>query len=184
MASRRILAVGLILIVLVLASTGAWWLNIRTQPENRVALTYPEGVAAAVPLGFSAGGSPRLNISTANPLSNDPNAAQEGKKLFRSLNCAGCHGYAAKGAIGPDLTDTGWRYGGTPIEIYKSIYEGRPQGMPAWGNALPARPIWQLVAYIQSLGGAFAPPPPGSTQTIPADQKPDQGPAAQAGQRQ
>jgi cytochrome c oxidase cbb3-type subunit 3 len=71
------------------------------------------------------------------------------------MNCAGCHGYTAEGAMGPDLTDTYWRYGGTPAEIYKSIYEGRPQGMPAWGRALPAREIWEVVAYIESLGGSF-----------------------------
>jgi len=95
------------------------------------------------------------------------------------MNCAGCHGYDAKGGMGPDLTDTEWRYGGTPIDIYKSIYEGRAQGMPAWGNALPTTPIWQLVAYIQSLGGTLPAAPDGDAQqaaspgqNAPAVQKP------------
>jgi cytochrome c oxidase cbb3-type subunit 3 len=57
--------------------------------------------------------------------------------------------------MGPDLTDRFWRYGGTPVQIYKSIYEGRPKGMPAWGRALPARSLWELTAYVQSLGGSF-----------------------------
>jgi cytochrome c oxidase cbb3-type subunit 3 len=57
--------------------------------------------------------------------------------------------------MGPDLTDTYWRYGGSPADIYKSIYEGRPQGMPAWGRALSPDVIWKLVAYIESKGGAF-----------------------------
>ena len=37
--------------------------------------------------------------------------------------------------------------------IYQSILDGRPKGMPAWGVSLPPTDIWQLVAYIQSLGG-------------------------------
>lgn len=57
--------------------------------------------------------------------------------------------------MGPNLTDTYWRYGGTPAQIYQSIAAGRPKGMPSWGKKLPAREIWQLTAYLQSLGGSF-----------------------------
>ena len=89
------------------------------------------------------GEAPPSAVSLDNPLAGDPNSVEEGKKLFTQMNCAGCHGYDAKGGMGPDLTDTEWRYGGTPIDIYKSIYEGRAQGMPAWGNTLPTTPIWQ-----------------------------------------
>jgi hypothetical protein len=56
--------------------------------------------------------------------------------------------------MGPDLTDKYWRYGGAPANIYKSIYDGRPKGMPAWGQAMPPQEIWKIVAYIQSLGGS------------------------------
>ncbi|MEP7245346.1 MAG: c-type cytochrome, partial [Gammaproteobacteria bacterium] len=73
------------------------------------------------------------------------------------MNCAGCHGYGAKGNMGPNLTDGYWRYGGVPASIFNSIYQGRPQGMPAWNPALPPQDIWKIVAYIQSLGGSFAP---------------------------
>jgi hypothetical protein len=41
------------------------------------------------------------------------------------------------------------------VQIYKSIEEGRPKGMPAWDRALPETEIWRLVAYIQTLGGSF-----------------------------
>ncbi len=58
--------------------------------------------------------------------------------------------------MGPDLTDTYWRYGGLPAEIYQSIAQGRPQGMPSWGRALPPEDIWKLVAYIQSFGGTVS----------------------------
>ena len=80
-----------------------------------------------------------------------PQAIAAGHTLFVKMNCAGCHSYTGKGWMGPDLTDTYWRYGGAPDDIYRSIYEGRPQGMPAWGHALPQEEIWQLVHYIRSL---------------------------------
>ncbi|TFI57534.1 c-type cytochrome [Sphingomonas parva] len=116
----------------------------------------PEGAPARVPLGDLAGAAKAtMPGRLANPLESDPGAVVEGERLYKEMNCAGCHGYAAKGGMGPDLTDAHWRYGGTPVQIYKSIYEGRPKGMPAWGRALPQRSIWQLTRYIETLGGSF-----------------------------
>jgi cytochrome c oxidase cbb3-type subunit 3 len=112
----------------------------------------------AVPLGDIAGSqdSPKVAYQP-NPYASNPQAAAEGKKLFVQMNCAGCHGYGATGGMGPNLTDHYWRYGGAPVSIFKSIYEGRPQGMPAWNPALPPQDIWKLVAYIETLGGSFPP---------------------------
>ena len=93
----------------------------------------------------------------ANPYAGDPGAIAEGHRLFDGMNCSGCHGYQLKGGMGPDLTDTYWRYGGTPAAIYQSIYQGRPKGMPAWGVALPPSDIWKLTAYIESQGGGVKP---------------------------
>ncbi len=104
-----------------------------------------------------------------------------GKALFGAMNCSYCHGVGATGLMGPPLNGRGWRYGGTPVELYKSIHDGRPQGMPAWGDRLPPQEIWRLVAYIESLGGAtppatpqmakLAPPGPSSTGEQPAQQE-------------
>jgi cytochrome c oxidase cbb3-type subunit 3 len=117
-----------------------------------------EGAIAQVPLGeFAGAATSRAGAYIANPYSGQPQAVQEGKDLFIKLNCAGCHAYGATGSMGPDLTDKSWRYGGAPANIYKSIYEGRPKGMPAWSRALPPSEIWKLVAYIQSLGGVVPP---------------------------
>lgn len=114
-----------------------------------------QGALAQVPVGEIAGGAEGTIAATIpNPHKSD---VQDGHDLFIKLNCAGCHGYGATGHIGPSLQDTFWIFGGTPAEIYKSIYEGRAHGMPAWGQALPPRDIWRLVAYIQSLGGTTPP---------------------------
>ena len=110
-----------------------------------------------VPVGHAAGAigvAPAL--STPNPYHGQAEAIQEGKALYKKMNCAGCHAYDASGNMGPSLIDSDWRYGGLPIQIYKSIHDGRPKGMPAWGDALPPADIWKIVAYIESLGGAAA----------------------------
>jgi len=113
-----------------------------------------EEVFDQVPVGHTAGvigGTTAL--STPNPYEGQPQAIQEGKALYRKMNCAGCHAYDGSGNMGPSLIDTYWRYGGLPVQIYKSIHDGRPQGMPAWGDALPPEDIWKIVSYIESLGG-------------------------------
>ena len=38
------------------------------------------------------------------------------------------------GGIGPPLMDDRWIYGSAPENIYASIVQGRPNGMPAWGG--------------------------------------------------
>jgi cytochrome c oxidase cbb3-type subunit 3 len=126
-------------------------------PPKGAPMTPAEGRAAAVPLGDFAGGLPsELAAQIGNPVADQADTIAQGKRLFIKMNCAGCHNYDGSGGMGPDLTDRYWRYGGTPVALFKSIYEGRPQGMPAWGQALPPDQIWQLVAYVGSFGGTFA----------------------------
>jgi cytochrome c oxidase cbb3-type subunit III len=115
-----------------------------------------DSTLARVALGDLAGSARNTLLrSIRNPYAGNTGAIEAGGQLFSRMNCVGCHGYDAKGGMGPDLTDTYWRYGGSPAEIYKSISEGRPQGMPAWGAMLTSDETWKLVAYVQSLGGSF-----------------------------
>ena len=115
---------------------------------------------AAVPLGQVARRAPAgawWLCRPPTPIMPNPQAIEQGKQLYIQMNCAGCHAYNGKGNMGPDLTDSEWRYGGLPVQIYQSIFDGRPQGeLPSWGAALPPAEIWKLVAYIQSLGGSVS----------------------------
>jgi cbb3-type cytochrome c oxidase subunit III len=99
---------------------------------------------------FAGGIAPPTEKFT-NAATNDAKAAEAGAALFTGMNCDGCHGGGAVGAVGPSLTDGRWRYGGADEEIFRSIAEGRPRGMPAFGGVLQPAMIWRLVAYIKSL---------------------------------
>lgn len=156
MKTPGILALALACAAFGSAVTG-WATNSARKPDvPRMALT-ETGYSgpASVPLGGLAGGlAPPLAGNMANPLGNGADVVAHGKQLYTAMNCAGCHGYDGSGGMGPALNDSYWRYGGSPVQIFKTLYEGRPKGMPAWGHALPAEELWQLTAYVQSLGTA------------------------------
>ena len=126
------------------------------QDKPRVVLP-PEGVTSGVPVGGDVAGGAQADLAPTISGQTSQADATDGQNLFIKLNCAGCHGFGGTGGMGPNLTDKSWIFGGTPAAIFKSIFEGRPHGMPSWGTTLPARDIWQLVAYIESLGGAVKP---------------------------
>jgi cytochrome c oxidase cbb3-type subunit 3 len=86
-----------------------------------------------------------------NPVANDPEALQRGMAYFNMFNCVGCHAPNAGGGMGPSLSNKFFIYGGEPQNIYLSIYQGRPNGMPSWGAMLPENIIWDLVAYVRSI---------------------------------
>jgi cytochrome c oxidase cbb3-type subunit 3 len=86
-----------------------------------------------------------------NPYEGNATVAATGAKLFIAYNCIDCHGADGSGAMGPSLADGRWHFGGTAAEVYESIYQGRPEGMPAWGSLLSSDQIWTLVTYVRSL---------------------------------
>ena len=55
--------------------------------------------------------------------------------------------------MGPSLADGRWHFGGRAGEVFESLYQGRPAGMPAWGGRITNEQIWMLVAYVRSLNG-------------------------------
>jgi cytochrome c oxidase cbb3-type subunit 3 len=67
------------------------------------------------------------------------------------------------GGIGPALMDDVWIYGKEPGNVFATIVEGRPNGMPAWRGKIPEYQIWQIVTYVESLQadrGISSPPGP------------------------
>jgi cytochrome c oxidase cbb3-type subunit 3 len=106
-------------------------------------------------------------------------AVSEGKRLYQSFNCAGCHSVGGGGAIGPALSDAAWIYGSRPEQIYSTIVQGRPNGMPSFGGKIPDYQVWELVAYVRSLSGQL----PSDVAPSRSDQMPV-GKAEQARQKE
>jgi len=80
-------------------------------------------------------------------------ALGEGQTLFNEYNCNTCHASGGGGDIGPPLLDSEWIYGSQPQQVFASIVQGRPRGMPAFGSRLNEHQTWQLVAFVRSLSG-------------------------------
>jgi cytochrome c oxidase cbb3-type subunit 3 len=101
-------------------------------------------------------GAPKASAAASNPYEENAYAASQGKRLYKQYNCSGCHGSGGGGAIGPALMDDKWIYGSSPANIYATIVQGRPNGMPSFGGHIPEDQIWQLVAYVRSLSGQLS----------------------------
>ncbi|HYM10534.1 MAG TPA: PQQ-dependent dehydrogenase, methanol/ethanol family, partial [Bryobacterales bacterium] len=97
-----------------------------------------------------AGAAP-LGAQDKNPLAGDPEAVQEGKKLFQD-SCQICHGGDARGGRGPALATGVFQHGSSDADLYKNINTGIPgTQMPSFD--LSGGELWQLVSYIRSLSG-------------------------------
>ena len=91
-------------------------------------------------------------VEKVSPYQNNAYGISEGKRLFSAYNCNGCHAMGG-GSIGPALMDDKWIYGGEPDQIYSTIAQGRPDGMPSFAQRIPNNQLWQIVAFVQSLSG-------------------------------
>jgi cytochrome c oxidase cbb3-type subunit III len=84
------------------------------------------------------------------PYDDNAYAVSEGQRLFGWYNCSGCHANGG-GGMGPPLMDDKWIYGSGPEQIYNTIVQGRPNGMPSFAGKIPTSQVWMLVAYVRSL---------------------------------
>jgi cytochrome c oxidase cbb3-type subunit III len=124
----------------------------RETPPQPAAGWLAEPLAAVRTSGLAAGPSDSLP-PVKNPYEGEPGALAQGRQLYQAFNCAGCHGGEGGGGIGPPLADDDWIYGGSAANIYATIVQGRPNGMPAFGPSLQGEAVWKLAAYVQSFGG-------------------------------
>ena len=107
-------------------------------------IEHRENLPAGFPLGVKL-------VAVRNPYEGDKRAIATGGQLFVAYNCLDCHGAEGSGAMGPSFQDGRWQFGGSPGEVFESIYQGRPDGMPSWGGRITNDQIWMLTAYVRSL---------------------------------
>jgi cytochrome c oxidase cbb3-type subunit 3 len=95
------------------------------------------------------------NLTSGSPATSyeeNAYAASQGKRLFTWYNCVGCHANGG-GGMGPPLMDDKWLYGSEPMNVFRTIVDGRPNGMPSFAGKIPEGQVWQLVAYVRSMSG-------------------------------
>ena len=138
---------GLCAIALALALVGC-------ERESRRFRESAPGAIAQTPLTMSdLQPGPRTQpVVHKNPDDENAYAVSEGQRLFNAYNCSGCHANGG-GGMGPPLIDDEWIYGSDPENIYATIVEGRPNGMPSFRGRIPDSQVWELVAYVRSLSG-------------------------------
>ena len=108
------------------------------QPEKRE-------LALGQPITPPAGpGDPRAETFEANGYQ-----LSQGGRLFTWYGCGKCHAQGAKGTLA--LDDLTWRYGGSIDQVFASIADGRPDGMPAYSARIPTLQLWEIAAYVRQL---------------------------------
>ena len=124
------------------------------REQRRFQESPPTATPAGNPLVVSAlqPGPALITPIVEAPYDDNAWAVSEGKTLYNAMNCSGCH-FQGGGGIGPPLMDVEWIYGSEPQQVFATIAEGRPNGMPAWKYTLSTQQIWQIVSYVRSLSG-------------------------------
>ena len=140
-------AAALLATILLLPACG------EREPPPQPGTGYLVEPLAAVRISDLAAGPTDSAPPVRNPFEGQPGALAQGRQLYQAFNCGGCHGGQGGGGIGPPLADDDWIYGGTAANIYATVVQGRPNGMPAFGPGLQGEAVWKLAAYVQSLGG-------------------------------
>jgi cytochrome c oxidase cbb3-type subunit III len=155
--------------VLCLASLGASVSSGACQRESRD--FRPSAAEAQTSSGVvvsalrPTGVPPTIEATLAKSLEN-AYAMNEGKRLFDSYNCSGCHAQGG-GGIGPPLMDERWIYGGEAGNIFETIVEGRPNGMPSFRGKIADFQVAELVAYVRSMSGRASKPwAPGRNESM------------------
>ncbi len=104
--------------------------------------------------------SQAMNVDETNvTLLTDESGVGSGKAVFEQ-NCTVCH-KDGRGDIGPNLTDEYWLYGNDIKDVFKTIKNGTPNGMPDHASKLNPVQIQQVASYVLSLKFTPGLPPQG-----------------------
>jgi mono/diheme cytochrome c family protein len=106
-----------------------------------------------------------------NPYPDSGTAAEEGHKLYMSLDCSSCHGGGGGGGMAAPLTNPIWIYGNDDDTLFRLIALGtvefQKQGftrkgsefvvgpMPPFGETIKTEAdLWKVISWIKSVNHA------------------------------
>jgi cytochrome c peroxidase len=131
-----------------------------------------------IPLAAAVDG--KEDVKFLNPYAGDAEAVKEGRKLWLSNGCSGCHGVMGGGGMGRPVLDDTWVFGSDDQTLYKLLKgEVSGQTMPRTFASLPDEQLWKMIAYVRSLYKGDPglvdwglTPPPDAAERIAAFAKP------------
>jgi cytochrome c oxidase cbb3-type subunit 3 len=100
------------------------------------------------------------NVSTDDLiLLTDAASLEEGKTIYKDMNCFACHGLNGEGnAIGPNMTDEYWLHGCDIKSVFNVIKNGVPaKGMTPYKGQLSDEKIQKVSSYVLSMVGSNPP---------------------------
>lgn len=150
MAARIIIALSILVIII----AGLAWLRVERAPRPVPIASAQRAQGVEISAIAAGGGAPAARDETpVDPSGYESTgfAVSQGAQLFRYYNCVGCHAQGG-GGIGVAFLDDRWIYGSEPAQIYQTIVEGRPNGMPSFRGKLTEQQVWQLTAYVRAMG--------------------------------
>jgi mono/diheme cytochrome c family protein len=101
----------------------------------------------AIPLIEHPATAQGANAVTAPFDLSDQKVIDQGGRLFGQTCTHYCHGKDGAASRAPKLRGRNLE----PGYVYARITKGTPNGMPAFGTAMPEETIWKLVAYVVSI---------------------------------
>ncbi len=103
-----------------------------------------------------------------NPFTDNADMIAEGRKLYLSYSCNGCHGGGGGGGMCPPLTNAVWVYGSDDDTLFRLVTlgsdalmkegygrkgrEGVVGPMPAYRDILKTEDeLWKIIAFVRSV---------------------------------
>lgn len=178
MPSRRLLKVAA-MVLAVMAAPVAHAADDAAKPAEAAAPAAGEAAKPADPgAATAAAGETRTPLELVkavekgklkNPFTDNPEAIEEGKKLYFGNSCNGCHGGGGGGGMCPSLTNETWVYGSDDDTLFRLITLGSAtlkseQGFKAIAKETVTGPmpgyqdiitdtdkLWKIIAWIRTV---------------------------------
>lgn len=118
----------------------------------------PQGHESPADAALRQTGRGEAPLPEKNPFES-PEDLAKGNDLFQT-HCSYCHGAFGEGGRGADLTTGLYRYGGSDVELYRTIRDGIP-GSEMGPPRVARDDLWRIVGFVKKLGTAEPEQAPG-----------------------